>query len=96
MIEYSKEAQTLVNKGPCNDCGSSDACALYEDGHTYCFSCLIRHDAKEEINVVTHIKATPLLPDLEDTKVGPISERNLNAETLRAYDVRLKIKRSCS
>jgi len=92
MIEYSKEAQTLVSKGPCNDCGSSDACALYEDGHTYCYSCEIRHDAKEEINVVTHITETPLLPDLEGTKVGPISERNLNAETLRAYDVRLKIE----
>lgn len=24
---------------PCPDCGSSDALALYDDGHTYCFSC---------------------------------------------------------
>lgn len=28
-----------VFKGPCNDCGSSDACAVYSDGHRYCFSC---------------------------------------------------------
>jgi len=24
---------------PCNKCGSSDAGALYDDGHTFCFSC---------------------------------------------------------
>jgi twinkle protein len=30
---------TLVSKGPCDDCGSSDACATYDDGHTHCFSC---------------------------------------------------------
>lgn len=33
------EDSTLVSKGPCDDCGSSDACALYDDGHTHCFSC---------------------------------------------------------
>ncbi|KAF1049346.1 toprim domain-containing protein [Xylophilus sp.] len=30
---------TLLSKGPCADCGSSDACATYDDGHSYCFSC---------------------------------------------------------
>lgn len=29
----------LISKGPCPDCGSSDACATYSDGHTHCFSC---------------------------------------------------------
>lgn len=30
----------LVEKGlPCDECGSSDAVALYDDGHTWCFSC---------------------------------------------------------
>ena len=33
----------LVRKGPCNDCGSSDACASYDDGHTHCFSCGVTH-----------------------------------------------------
>jgi twinkle protein len=26
-------------KGSCDECGSSDAKAVYSDGHTYCFSC---------------------------------------------------------
>ena len=29
----------LVSKGPCDECGSSDANATYDDGHSYCFSC---------------------------------------------------------
>lgn len=29
----------LVSHGPCEACGSSDANALYDDGHTHCFSC---------------------------------------------------------
>jgi twinkle protein len=28
-----------VSKGACDECGSSDANALYSDGHTHCFSC---------------------------------------------------------
>lgn len=29
----------FIGHGPCPDCGSSDALAMYSDGHTYCFSC---------------------------------------------------------
>lgn len=91
MTEYSDESQTLVSKGPCDDCGSSDACALYEDGHTYCYSCETRHEG--EVMAVQPAKTSnPLLPDLSGTKVGPIHERNLTADTLRAYDVRLQVE----
>ena len=34
----NQESQ-LVSKGPCSNCGSSDANCTYDDGHTYCFSC---------------------------------------------------------
>ena len=29
----------LLHHGPCSSCDSSDACAVYDDGHAYCFSC---------------------------------------------------------
>lgn len=38
----------LVSKGPCPDCGSSDACALYTDNHTFCFSCGVHHKGDGE------------------------------------------------
>lgn len=31
----------LLYKGGCDDCGSSDAKAYYDDGHTHCYSCKI-------------------------------------------------------
>ena len=36
MSEESEAVQTHL---PCPDCGSSDALALYDDGHTHCYSC---------------------------------------------------------
>ena len=32
----------FIRHEPCPDCGSSDALALYTDGHQYCFSCQTR------------------------------------------------------
>ena len=34
-----QEESNLVSKGPCSKCGSSDANATYDDGHTFCYSC---------------------------------------------------------
>ena len=38
-LSADREPSALVRKGPCEACGSSDACALYTDGHRHCFSC---------------------------------------------------------
>ena len=32
----------FIRHEPCPDCGSSDALAIYTDGHTFCFSCQTR------------------------------------------------------
>ena len=41
--EYEEDGpgSILVSKGPCEnpDCGSSDGCATYDDGHSFCFVC---------------------------------------------------------
>ena len=33
---------------PCDTCESSDAVAIYNDGHTYCFSCNTYGEARED------------------------------------------------
>lgn len=35
----SEHDSKWLSNGPCPDCGSTDACGLYDDGHTYCQAC---------------------------------------------------------
>lgn len=39
MSHAHESESNLLSKGPCDNCGSSDANALYDDDHTHCFSC---------------------------------------------------------
>ena len=38
MSDHEEES-ILLHKGPCDHCGSSDARAVYSDGHSFCFAC---------------------------------------------------------
>ena len=38
---------TFLRHEPCEQCGSSDAKAVYDDGHTYCFSCESHNNGSE-------------------------------------------------
>lgn len=29
----------IISQGKCSNCGSSDACTTYDDGHSWCYSC---------------------------------------------------------
>lgn len=37
-MTHETESEYL-HKGPCSECGSSDGCATYSDGHSFCFVC---------------------------------------------------------
>ena len=52
------ETTSQVSKShqPCEDCGSSDALAEYDDGHTYCFSCNHHRKGEEETYNVSNIE----------------------------------------
>jgi twinkle protein len=84
----------MVSRHDCDKCGSSDANTLFDDGHMFCFTCEAYIHGNKESNVVeldTEI-ANPNLPDLDGTKVGPLTERGIVADTIRHYGVRLRIK----
>lgn len=38
MTEEHQESKFLYHE-PCPNCGSSDACGVFDDGHRYCYSC---------------------------------------------------------
>lgn len=72
----------------CENCGSSDANALYTDGHTYCFRCGTietesehedRERWKEAINRANSMKT--------EGEVKPIADRGITRDTCEFYNV---------
>lgn len=72
---------------PCPDCGSSDALALYSDGHTYCFSCRReRQGTKTRKQPERSGKKKMALPLIKDAVEYPkLTKRKLTEETLRKF-----------
>lgn len=89
----------LVEKGlPCEDCGSSDALALYDDGHAYCFSC--QKLTPGEKSKMTGKKAKPkdtrpydvqIAELLEDSDHRALQKWNISQATARHCDYRTKV-----
>lgn len=75
----------LVSKGPCSDCGSSDACALYDDGHTHCFSCGTTRGS----NGVSVEEGPPVSRDLVQGTVEPLPARKIDLKTTEKFDYRV-------
>lgn len=76
------EESTLLSKGPCEDCGSSDACATYSDGHTFCFSCGVYHHGDG-----TTSDAAPKArrADLVPGTYMALSKRGITEDTCRKF-----------
>lgn len=67
---------------PCPYCGSHDAATLYDDGHTYCFSCHhTEFPDKKENSVVMKQK----IIEQNDIEIRDLKARGITAETCRRY-----------
>lgn len=87
-MDYDIESAELVHQ-PCEDCGSSDALAVYSD-HTYCFSCGTYKkregfEKKKKEKVVKDVEG--LVPDAGS--FSDIPDRKITEETCRRYGVRV-------
>lgn len=71
---------------PCEKCGSSDANALYDDGHTYCFSCeaYIKSGGGEREMTTTKKQAKDTIP-VADLTLASLKKRRITQETCRKY-----------
>jgi twinkle protein len=74
----------LIDKGPCEACGSSDACASYTDGHKYCFSCETYFPGEGEAQA----SGAELASDLVRGNVQALGSRRLSEQTCQKYDYR--------
>lgn len=69
-----------MTKGPCDNCGSSDARETYEDGHEHCFVCGDHKSIAGETVV-----QEPLDPSLVPVEITAIPARKLTLETCKRY-----------
>ena len=68
----------FIKHTSCDKCGSSDALAVYDDGHTYCFSCR-EYAAEGRIPESKPKKAVPL------GEFVPLKKRKLTKETCQKF-----------
>ena len=78
----AEESSTLIRKGPCEACGSSDANAEYSDGHTHCFSCG-HHTGGDGARRAPLVSPKVQGKLIEDADFQPLSSRDITAETCR-------------
>ena len=76
-------------KGPCDSCNSSDACAVYTDGHTHCFSCGNHTDGEGGEVIMKEETKKDWTPLQGETPDEGLSSRKLDARALREYGVTL-------
>ncbi len=68
-----------VHKLGCDDCGSSDAVTMYEDGHTHCFSCNKTRGSNNRMsNTITNFS--------EGLTMG-LKDRNISEATCKKFGV---------
>jgi twinkle protein len=78
--------QQSANMGPCPKCGSSDANAVYPDGHGWCFSCQTFTPTGEEME--TETKVIPMQKKNNSNFVwSDIPDRKLTIDTCKKYGV---------
>lgn len=80
---------SLLHHTHCDACGSSDANAVYDDGHTYCFSCnaygKADNDGEQRVNTaVRHDDALVL-----EGEILPLTKRKIKEETCRLWGYRV-------
>lgn len=87
MSPSTRDAPTsrlIKSHQPCDDCGSSDALAIYDDGHTHCFSC----------NTTTQGDAPISTADDFDYTFQYVPLRGITALTMEKYGILTKIDKN--
>lgn len=78
----------FLGHGPCEDCGSRDNLAIYDDGHTYCFGCQTRRKGSD--GEAASVSSLPKAREAErqgllSGRFQAIPKRGLSEETCRRF-----------
>jgi twinkle protein len=74
------EAEIIERHVPCEECGSSDAKCVYDDGHSFCFSCATHKQGEKEKKVMSKPDFNPLYGEYIALK-----KRGLTEETCKKF-----------
>mgnify|MGYP003644768433 FL=1 len=76
-----------IRKEPCQNCGSSDALGVYDDGHTHCYSCnKTTQPILQKVDLKTiQPKSNTFKKDLLPGEVKSLKHRGLTEETCRKF-----------
>ena len=91
-----RESTIVKRHQPCDDCGSSDALAVYDDGHTYCFSCE-KHTPpprgqKMEAQIVNFDRTTSTgIGDVLNYRSYPITSRGIGQDVVDHFGVKMEV-----
>ena len=79
----------FVSHVSCDNCGSKDNAALYDDGHTYCFGCQTYTPGDSEKEVQVSAPIHKLNDDLIEGHYDDLAVRRISEETCRKFDYTL-------
>ena len=84
LVRKPKPESKLIKHIACDACGSSDANGLYDDNHTYCFSCNTYYNETDadELSVMQDA-VQPRKPQMLDIKgtIKSIPDRGITLQT---------------
>jgi len=92
MSRDVEDESELVTKGPCAECGSSDARAVYSDGHSFCFVCPPSTAWKPgDGNTETSSRKThrPMSKDFVTGETRALATRKISEETCKKFGYRV-------
>ena len=83
--------ERAVDRMPCPKCNSSDANVLYEDGHSYCYSCKTRFTNSDE----KQSRVVPMTTETSSTlktsgAFGAIHDRKISKDTAKKYSTQIQ------
>jgi twinkle protein len=76
-----KSESNFLYHTPCGNCGSSDANSVYDDGHSYCFSC----NTTTRGNELTQPKQTTS-KEFISGEVSALAKRKIDLDTVRKFN----------
>ena len=88
--DLEQESQ-LLSSGPCPACGSSDANHLYDDGHTWCFSCSTHVQGND---TAPRAPKAPRMAGFLDGDIGALGRRGITEATCLRFGYTKGVLRS--